>query len=176
MLRRRAYMIDAGNFALDAHVAIMRVVYIGRCMLHALRCRPCTRAVLLHVGTVNHTSCFGVQPPTFVRQVIRGWDVGVKGMRVGGQRRLTVPPKLGCGASGRARTRQICAGTSWAHPSHMYTGTGLYSGPYLRSPLAPGRSATRIAAQCASRRRMWQELSQRQHACNGCGPLRCQCP
>jgi len=44
----------------------------------------------------NDTFSFGLG----AGQVIPGWDQGVQGMKVGGRRRLTIPPAMAYGSSG----------------------------------------------------------------------------
>ena len=54
-------------------------------------------------GTKFDSSKDRGQPFTFRLgggQVIKGWDQGVVGMKVGGVRKLTIPPSLGYGSRG----------------------------------------------------------------------------
>ena len=54
-------------------------------------------------GTKFDSSLDRKQPLTIVLgigQVIKGWDQGIEGMKVGGKRKLTIPAALGYGARG----------------------------------------------------------------------------
>ena len=67
------------------------------------------KVVVNYTGKLEDGSIFdsslspGKEPFTFtlgVGSVIKGWDMGVKGMKVGGRRKLTIPPELGYGDRG----------------------------------------------------------------------------
>jgi FKBP-type peptidyl-prolyl cis-trans isomerase FkpA len=49
------------------------------------------------IGGQPYTFRLGANPP----QVIAGFEQGIVGMRVGGRRRLTIPPNLAYGSQGR---------------------------------------------------------------------------
>ena len=62
------------------------------------------KVVVNYTGTLEDGSVFDSslnpdrEPFTFtlgVGSVIKGWDLGVKGMKVGGKRKLTIPSDLG---------------------------------------------------------------------------------
>lgn len=56
-----------------------------------------------YTGTLTDGTQFDSGTYNFVLgagTVIRGWDEGVAGMKVGGKRKLIIPPSLGYGASG----------------------------------------------------------------------------
>ena len=67
------------------------------------------KVVVNYTGKLEDGSIFdsslnpGREPFTFtlgVGSVIKGWDMGVKGMKVGGKRKLKIPAELGYGSQG----------------------------------------------------------------------------
>jgi len=70
---------------------------------------PGNNVSVLYTGTLMNGKVFdttkkrGDTPFEFklgAGNVIAGWDEGVQGMKVGGKRKLTIPPELGYGSAG----------------------------------------------------------------------------
>tara|TARA_B100000686_G_scaffold99865_1_gene107064 strand:+ start:97484 stop:97972 length:489 start_codon:yes stop_codon:yes gene_type:complete len=70
------------------------------------------KVVVNYTGKLEDGSVFdssmnpGREPFTFtlgVGSVIKGWDLGVKGMKVGGKRKLKIPAELGYGSNGAGK-------------------------------------------------------------------------
>lgn len=79
--------VQAGTGTVAEKGKTVRVHYTGR----------------LKDGTKFDSSLDRNEPITFtlgVGQVIKGWDEGISGMKVGGKRTLIIPPDLGYGARG----------------------------------------------------------------------------
>lgn len=66
------------------------------------------RVTVHYVGTLTNGSQFdssrdrgkGFSFSLGAGEVIKGWDLGVAGMKIGGSRKLTIPPELGYGERG----------------------------------------------------------------------------
>ncbi|KAG1334270.1 peptidyl-prolyl cis-trans isomerase FKBP53 [Cocos nucifera] len=80
------------------------------------RASPGCKVSVNYIGKFKNGKIFdsnvGQKPFKFrlgIGQVIKGWDVGVNGMRVGDKRRLTIPPSMGYGEKGLGKI----PGNSW---------------------------------------------------------------
>lgn len=84
----------------------------GELMIEDIIVGEGTEAVKHSIVTVNYTGWLedgtkfdsslnpGREPFRFIvgaGQVIQGWDQGVPGMKIGGKRKLTIPPSMGYG-------------------------------------------------------------------------------
>lgn len=83
------------------------VVLVDKSVGDGPEARPGDRVKVHYVGKLKTTGkvfdASTKKPFTFrlgAGEVIRGWDIGVKGMRVGGQRTLTIPPEKAYGRHG----------------------------------------------------------------------------
>ncbi|MQL83957.1 hypothetical protein Taro_016458 [Colocasia esculenta] len=81
------------------------------------RASPGKTVFVRYIGKLRNGKIFdsnvGQRPFKFrlgVGQVIKGWDVGVDGMRIGDKRRLTIPPSMGYGEKGAGG---VIPGNSW---------------------------------------------------------------
>ncbi len=92
-LRTHDIKVGTGTVAADGHIVVVH--YTG--WLYDEKAAD-------HHGSKFDSSVDRNQPFSFplgAGRVIKGWDQGVAGMKVGGKRTLTIPPDLGYGPSGK---------------------------------------------------------------------------
>lgn len=101
--------VAAGVAAQEAQSKIMQNFKINDVMVGAgAEAKNGETATVNYVGTLDDGTKFDSsydrkQPFSFTLgagNVIKGWDLGVLGMKVGGKRELIIPPELGYGARG----------------------------------------------------------------------------
>ncbi|MDH7602805.1 MAG: FKBP-type peptidyl-prolyl cis-trans isomerase [Armatimonadota bacterium] len=102
-----AKAVDLRKFKTTASGVKYHDLRVGRGALAEPNCRVTVHYKgWLKDGTLFDSSLTRGEPYTFTLgtgEVIRGWDEGIRGMRVGGVRQLIVPPKLGYGGKAVGR-------------------------------------------------------------------------
>ncbi len=98
--------IDLADFELTSSGLYVQDLSVGT----GVTARRTSRVWIYYVGWLPDGTVFDGQlegDPFHARlggsEVIRGWNEGIQGMRVGGRRRLVVRPGLGYGSRGRGK-------------------------------------------------------------------------
>jgi FKBP-type peptidyl-prolyl cis-trans isomerase FkpA len=105
-------VVDCRPFAKEFFMAEMTttsgLIYEDTILGEGAEARAGDHVVVHYTGWLTNGSKFDSSKdrsdpfsfPLGQRHVISGWDEGVQGMKIGGTRKLTIPPQLGYGARG----------------------------------------------------------------------------
>ncbi|XP_010438892.1 PREDICTED: peptidyl-prolyl cis-trans isomerase FKBP53-like [Camelina sativa] len=102
--------VDSKSSQVRTHPNGLKIEELSMGKPNGKRADPGKQVFVRYIGKLQKNgkifdSNIGKSPFKFrlgVGQVIKGWDVGVNGMRVGDKRRLTIPPSMGYGTKGSA--------------------------------------------------------------------------